>query len=430
MSIWSGLLVAAVLLLMNAFFVASEFSLVAINRARIEADSANGNTAATRVRFLLQSLTEHLSGAQFGITVSALLLGFVAEPTAARLLTGDSDHSGSSIVLAVAAATIFHLLIGEQIPKYLALAKPEPVALCLAPFIRIYGICVHPIVSLLNRLANKVVNFFGVEPKHQLSASRTLHELEDLIESSADEGVLDKEEVNLLRRSIRFADKTAADILIPRTAIEAIQKQDSAKQLVDKSTRSGYSRFPVFGIDLDDILGVVHIKSLYKHPVETRLSLSVNDLMTETLTVPETRSLDDVLSDMRKSRNQLLIVADEHGGTAGILSVEDVVEEIVGEIGDEYDQVEIKTRVESSGSTIISGLMNLDEVEESTGLEIPDGPYETVAGYVLFRLGHIPEPSEMIEESGWKIEVVAVEGLRIANLRVVAPNSSLRKGES
>ena len=215
-----------------------------------------------------------------------------------------------------------------------------------------------------------------------------------------------------------------ADVLVPRVEVCAMQKQDTVEKLVDLSVKTGFSRFPVFGIDLDDIQGVVHVKSLYKFPIQTRSGLSVEELMTPVSTVPETRDLDDVLNDMRQNRNQLLVVADEHGGTAGIVSMEDVLEEIVGEIGDEYDQIEVRTRAEGLGSTIISGRLNLYEVEESTGLKVPEGPYETIAGYVLFRLGHVPEPSEIIEVDSWKIGVVAVEGLRIANLRIVSPSSS------
>ena len=424
MSIWSGLLIAALLLSLNAFFVAAEFSLVAVNRASIEADAENGYSHARRVRKLLQNLLVYLSGAQFGITLSALSLGFVAEPTVAKILTGGDEHSGLSVFLAVIVATSLHLVIGEQIPKYLALAAPRKITFLLAPFIQIYGKVFYPVVAFLNYCANRVVNKLGIEPKNELSASHTLGELENLIATSGDEGVLDSEEVNLLRRSIRFTGKTVADVLVPRVEVRALQKQDSVSKLVDLSVETGFSRFPVFGIDLDDIQGVVHVKSLYNFPIKKRFSLSVEDLMNGVSIVPETRDLDDVLYDMRQNRNQLLVVADEHGGTAGIVSIEDVLEEIVGEIGDEYDDMEIKTRAESLGSTIISGRLNLYEVEESTGLKIPEGPYETIAGYVLFRLGHLPEPSEIIEVDSWKIEVVAVEGLRVANLRVVSPNNS------
>ena len=424
MSIWSGLLIAALLLSLNAFFVAAEFSLVAVNRASIEADAENGYSHARRVRKLLQNLLVYLSGAQFGITLSALSLGFVAEPTVAKILTGGDEHSGLSVFLAVIVATSLHLVIGEQIPKYLALAAPRKITFLLAPFIQIYGKVFYPVVAFLNYCANRVVNKLGIEPKNELSASHTLGELENLIATSGDEGVLDSEEVNLLRRSIRFTGKTVADVLVPRVEVRALQKQDSVSKLVDLSVETGFSRFPVFGIDLDDIQGVVHVKSLYNFPIKKRFSLSVEDLMNGVSIVPETRDLDDVLYDIRQNRNQLLVVADEHGGTAGIVSIEDVLEEIVGEIGDEYDHMEVKTRAESLGSTIISGRLNLYEVEESTGLKIPEGPYETIAGYVLFRLGHLPEPSEIIEVGSWKIEVVAVEGLRVANLRVVSPNNS------
>ncbi|HAQ04241.1 MAG TPA: hypothetical protein DCQ88_05450 [Acidimicrobiaceae bacterium] len=424
MSIWSGLLIAALLLSLNAFFVAAEFSLVAVNRASIEAEAENGYSHARRVRKLLQNLLVYLSGAQFGITLSALSLGFVAEPTVAKILTGGDEHSGLSVFLAVIVATSLHLVIGEQIPKYLALAAPRKITFLLAPFIQIYGKVFYPVVAFLNYCANRVVNKLGIEPKNELSASHTLGELENLIATSGDEGVLDSEEVNLLRRSIRFTGKTVADVLVPRVEVRALQKQDSVSKLVDLSVETGFSRFPVFGIDLDDIQGVVHVKSLYNFPIKKRFSLSVEDLMNGVSIVPETRDLDDVLYDIRQNRNQLLVVADEHGGTAGIVSIEDVLEEIVGEIGDEYDHMEVKTRAESLGSTIISGRLNLYEVEESTGLKIPEGPYETIAGYVLFRLGHLPEPSEIIEVGSWKIEVVAVEGLRVANLRVVSPNNS------
>ena len=424
MSIWSGLLIAALLLSLNAFFVAAEFSLVAVNRASIEAEAENGYSHARRVRKLLQNLLVYLSGAQFGITLSALSLGFVAEPTVAKILTGGDEHSGLSVFLAVIVATSLHLVIGEQIPKYLALAAPRKITFLLAPFIQIYGKVFYPVVAFLNYCANRVVNKLGIEPKNELSASHTLGELENLIATSGDEGVLDSEEVNLLRRSIRFTGKTVADVLVPRVEVRALQKQDSVSKLVDLSVETGFSRFPVFGIDLDDIQGVVHVKSLYNFPIKKRFSLSVEDLMSGVSIVPETRDLDDVLYDIRQNRNQLLVVADEHGGTAGIVSIEDVLEEIVGEIGDEYDHMEVKTRAESLGSTIISGRLNLYEVEESTGLKIPEGPYETIAGYVLFRLGHLPEPSEIIEVGSWKIEVVAVEGLRVANLRVVSPNNS------
>ena len=224
MSIWSGLLAIGALLGANAFFVAAEFSLVAVDRARIDASSSSVDGRARRVGRLQESLTRHLSGAQFGITISALLLGFVAEPIVARLLTGETHATGLSVVLAIGIATGLHLVVAEQVPKYVALAIPERVVLALAPGVSAYGAVTRPLVSLLNRIANSAVRKLGIEPRDQIRASRTLDGLEDLIESSAGGGSLDPEEVTLLRRSIRFADKTAADALVPRVAVEALHQ--------------------------------------------------------------------------------------------------------------------------------------------------------------------------------------------------------------
>ena len=423
MSIWSGLVAIGVLLVANAFFVAAEFSLVAVERARIDAASEAGERRARRVRRLQESLTRHLSGAQFGITLAALLLGFVAEPTVARILSGDAHATGASVALAIGMATVLHLVVAEQVPKYVALAIPERTALALAPAITAYGVATRLLVDLLNRTANAIVRFLGVEPKGQIQASRTLDELEDLIETSADDGSIDPDEATLLRRSIRFADKTAADALVPRVAIEALQRDEPATALVQLSLDSGHSRFPVYGVDLDDIVGVVHVKSLYGRPAAERGRVPVADLMHEVLAVPETRELEYVLADMRVRRNQLAVVVDEHGGTAGIITLEDILEEILGEIGDETDRVEVRTRSEAQGSTVVSGRLNLDEVEEATGFRVPEGPYETLAGFVVARMGYLPEVSDMVVFDGWRIEVVAVDGHRVATLRIVAPGA-------
>ena len=423
MSIWSGLVAIGVLLVVNAFFVAAEFSLVAVERARIDAASEAGERRARRVRRLQESLTRHLSGAQFGITLAALLLGFVAEPTVARILSGDAHATGASVALAIGMATVLHLVVAEQVPKYVALAIPERTALALAPAITAYGVATRLLVDLLNRTANAIVRFLGVEPKGQIQASRTLDELEDLIETSADDGSIDPDEATLLRRSIRFVDKTAADALVPRVAIEALQREERATALVQLSLDSGHSRFPVYGVDLDDIVGVVHVKSLYGRPAAERGRVPVADLMHEVLAVPETRELEYVLADMRVRRNQLAVVVDEHGGTAGIITLEDILEEILGEIGDETDRVEVRTRSEAQGSTVVSGRLNLDEVEEATGFRVPEGPYETLAGFVVARMGYLPEVSDMVVFDGWRIEVVAVDGHRVATLRIVAPGA-------
>jgi len=418
-----GVLAVAVLLMANAFFVAAEFSLVAVDRAVVEAATNAGSAPDRRVLRLLTRLTTHLSGAQFGITSSALLLGFVAEPTVARLLTGEDRSTGLSVALAVTVAAALHLVLGEQVPKYLALASPDRTARRLAPMVAAYGVLTRPLVVALNGAANAVVRRLGVAPREELGVSHTLEQFEAVVRSSSSGGDIDPAEATLLRRSIRFGDKTAADALVPRVEVEALQRDDLAPALIERCVATGFSRFPVFTDDLDNIVGVVHVKSVYSVPATERSGVCVGDLMHEALAVPETRGLDLILDDMRRARKQMAVVVDEHGGTAGVVSMEDLLEEIVGEIDDEHDPRVDRTSVEDSGSTVLSGGLHLDEVEEASGFRVPEGPYETFAGFVLARLGHIPEPSEMVHEDGWRVEVVAVKGRRIETLRVVAPGT-------
>ncbi|MBT5177084.1 MAG: HlyC/CorC family transporter [Candidatus Marinimicrobia bacterium] len=418
-----GVLAVAALLMANAFFVAAEFSLVAVDRAVVEAATNAGSAPDRRVLRLLTRLTTHLSGAQFGITSSALLLGFVAEPTVARLLTGEDRSTGLSVALAVTVAAALHLVLGEQVPKYLALASPDRTARRLAPMVAAYGVLTRPLVVALNGAANAVVRRLGVAPREELGVSHTLEQFEAVVRSSSSGGDIDPAEATLLRRSIRFGDKTAADALVPRVEVEALQRDDLAPALIERCVATGFSRFPVFTDDLDNIVGVVHVKSVYSVPATERSGVCVGDLMHEALAVPETRGLDLILDDMRRARKQMAVVVDEHGGTAGVVSMEDLLEEIVGEIDDEHDPRVDRTSVEDSGSTVLSGGLHLDEVEEASGFRVPEGPYETFAGFVLARLGHIPEPSEMVHEDGWRVEVVAVKGRRIETLRVVAPGT-------
>jgi CBS domain containing-hemolysin-like protein len=338
----------------------------------------------------------------------------------ARLLTGEAHATGLSVVAAIGTATVLHLVFGEQVPKYLALAAPEATARRLASPLAAYSTVTRPLITGLNRSANTVARWLGVETRDQISASRTRDELEDLIRQSGAEGSLEEEEADLLWRSIRFGEKTVADILVPRVDVESIQGQDTVATLAQLSMATGFSRFPVVGEDLDDVLGVVHVKAYYGVPVDERPSTTVETLMRDVPFVPETRPLDDLFVDLRSGRGQMAMIVDEHGGTAGIVSMEDLLEEIVGAIDDEHDRSLPRTRVEEPGSTVVSGSLNLDEVFEATGFEVPEGPYETLAGYVLACLGHLPQPSEMVEEDGWRVEVVAVVGRRIAMLRVVA----------
>ena len=423
------LLAAFGLVVANAGFVAAEFALVAVDRTRVEERAASGDRRARRVKRLLARLSYHLSGAQLGITVTSLLLGYLAEPVIAAALEpaviavfGEATPHGVSIGIALAVATVVQMVLGELVPKTVAVTKPFGSAVALARPVAVYGLLARPAVAFLDGLANWTVRRLGIEPRQDIETTPDRDELTQLILSSGQEGVLDVGEVQLLTRSIRLADKQADDAMVPRVEIAAIGAEASLAELAELASRTGHSRFPVTGQSLDDIVGVVHVKSLYRRPVAARGSTPVAELMAPVPAVPESRDLGELMAELRSGAGQLAVVIDEHGGTAGIITLEDVLEEIVGEIDDEHDTITpTRTRVESRGSTVLPASLHPDEVRDATGFDMPSGEFETLAGLVLDRLGRIPVPGEMVTVDGWRIEVVAMDRLRIATVRVVAP---------
>lgn len=408
-------------------FVAAEFALVAADRTKIERRVEEGSRSARWARQLLRRLSLHLSGAQLGITIASLVLGFLAEPTIAALLepvieplAGERATHGIAIAVALVIATFFEMVLGELVPKNVAIAKPEATTLALAPFLRAYGFVFGPVIKVLNGAANRAVRKLGIEPTEELSTVRTLPELARVIEASAQEGTIGGSASRLLARSIRFTRKTAADVLVPRVEVKAISRDATVRELAQLAAETGHSRFPVMGADLDDIVGVVHVHRIHALPIEERDTTPVSALMTEVTVVPESRELQPLLVDMRGRRQHLAVVVDEYGGTAGIVTLEDIVEEIVGEIDDEYDILTPRlTPVPApSGGVLVPGALHPDEVRDATGFDMPDGDYETLAGFVLDRLGHVPEVGETIEYGGWELEVTEMDRRRIATVLI------------
>ncbi len=419
------------LVLANAFFVAAEFGLVAVDRSRVDEEAADGSTAATRVKGLVENLSFHLSGAQLGITASSLILGFIAKPTLAsqveRVLQGvvsETAISGLSVVLAIALATGFQMVVGELVPKTIAIDRPFEVSTRLSRAVSLWGVVAKPIIVSFDAAANAIVRRLGMEPAEELEHVRSLDEIERMIVTSGEEGVLDVEDVELLTRSIRLSEKTAADALVPRVEVIALDRTSTAQDLVDLAGSSGRSRFPVYGADADDVIGVAHITAIHGVPRNERSSTSITTLMTDPVVIPESVDLDVLLQGVRESRNHLAIVVDEHGGTAGIITLEDILEEIVGEIDDEYDgPPTVHTRVEGSGTFLIDGSLHHDEVLDACGFDMPEGQYETLAGFMLYELGRIPAPGARFVHNGWRCEVVAMDRLRVASVRLVQPQA-------
>jgi CBS domain containing-hemolysin-like protein len=415
----------------NAFFVAAEFSLVTVDRTAIDRLADEGDAAARTVRTALKGLSFQLSGAQLGITITALLTGYIAEPALARLFSPilepfGSARQGVAHVLALALATLVSMLFGELVPKNLALARPLPTARLTAGPQRAFSRSLGWLIRLLNESANWVVRRMGVEPQEELASARSPEELGLLAAYSAQAGELPPETALLLRRTIRFGDKRAAEAMTPRVDVIGVLASDPVQSVVDLVNQSGKSRFPVYEETLDQVIGVITIIDVLAVPVPRRAVTPVRAVAREPVLVPESLDLDGVLATMQGAGADLAIVVDEYGGTDGVVTIEDLVEELVGEIADEHDPVELAsasavTAPTGAGTWQVDGLLREDELEEVTGFRLPEGPYETLAGFLLAKLGHIPVPGETVDDGGWEFTVVEVQRRRIEQVRVVAP---------
>ena len=394
-----------------------------MDRSRVDTDAAAGIRRARVTSGALHRLSFHLSGAQLGITVTSLVVGFIAEPTiadgleplVARVVGSHSAHS-VSVGVALVLATVVSMVVGELVPKSLAIARPRPVAYALVPPMVLIDRVLGPLISFLNGAANWTVRRFGIEPQEELTSVRSLEELELLIRSSGEEGTLEPKALTLLTRSIRFGTKDAASALVPRRSVDTVSMDDTVAALAERAVATGHSRFPVVGADLDDVRGVVHVKDVYRVAFAARPTTLVREIASPAFVVPETRGLGDLLADLRGRGTHLAVVVDEHGGTAGIITLEDVLEEIVGEIDDEHDRPTRLTGVLRPGEWRLDGSLHPDEVFDACGFEVPDGEYETLAGFVLDRLGHIPGVGEAFAHDGWDVEVAALDGLRVATV--------------
>jgi CBS domain containing-hemolysin-like protein len=418
----------------NAFFVAAEFALVTVDRAEIDRRADVGDRRARTVRQAVRELSFQLSGAQLGITITALLTGYLAEPALARLFAplvrpvAGSATEPMTHVLALALATLLSMLFGELVPKNAALARPMPTALATAGPMRAFSAMFGWLIRGLNGSANWLVRGLGVEPQQELASARSPEELGLLAGISARAGALPTETAVLLQRTIRFGDKRAAEAMTPRVDVVALRADATIAELLATVHETGHSRFPVYEETLDHVTGVVGVTDALGVPPADRRSTLVAAVAREPLYVPESLDLDGVLRALQSEGSAMAIVVDEYGGTDGVVTVEDLVEELVGEIADEHDPdiVEEPAPIELTApggerAYQVDGMLRADELAEQTGFRLPEGPYETLAGFLMARLGHIPVPGETIEEAGWQFTVVEVDRHRVEQVRVERP---------
>lgn len=424
-----GLVAVGALTLGTAIFVAAEFSLTTLERSQVDHHAAQvGDRIARHITRAHRTLSFQLSGAQLGITITTLITGYIAEPAIANLIEpvltalGLPRSAANPVALAVALllATSLSMVFGELIPKNLAIARPLRTARAVTMPQVWFSSAFRWLITGLNGSANWIVRRFGVEPAEELRSARSPEELGSLVRSSAEHGTLDVGTATLLDRSLRFGDRTAGELMTPRVQVEALRADATVPDLIELAGRSGFSRFPVHGGDLDDVQGVVHVKQVFGVPLSERGTTRVSALARPVLTVPESLDGDTLLERLRGSSLQVALVVDEYGGTAGLVTLEDLVEEIVGDVRDEHDRGEPSpVRRLGRDSWIVSGLLRDDEVAEATGFRMPAGDYETLAGLVLTRLGRIPEVNDEIQVAGWRITVLRMDRHRIAELRVV-----------
>jgi len=429
MSLPVAILIIVALIAGNAFFVALEFALVACDRSKIEALANTGKWPAKAAVKTLKKLSFHLSGAQLGITVTSLVLGFLIDSVVRDLLSPITsrvsflDGPTSSVLFALLIATIFQLLAGELIPKNVAIAKPEVVAQALSPIANVVHGLLKPFIVMFNGAANWIVRKIGLEPKEELEDVVSLEDLEYLAESKDDSGALSPETKTLLAKTIKFGGKTAADALTPRVHVYSVESNASLNDFLNLAGAKGHSKFPVINGDLDTVVGCIDVASIFSVPIQQRAGMKVSQVMSEPLIIPETKELIDILDDFQSTDTNIVLVNDEHGGTAGVLTLEDILEEIIGEIDDEYDEGRYLTLGAQPGTYHLDGTLHPDEVAEICDFQTPIGEYETIAGFVLSELGRVPEVGDTFLLDGWQIQVVEMDKLRIATIQLVQPSA-------
>ena len=427
MSEWIQLGLAALLTLGTGLFVASEFALVNTDRTELESRQSSGEKRLKLPIAAVKRTSTHLSAAQLGITLTTLLTGFLAEPAISSLLSpwltslglGDDGVTVLGAVIALTIATLVSFLFGELVPKNMALSVPVATLKAVAIFQIAFTYLFYFIIVFLNNTGNFFVRRFGVEPKEELSAARSAEELSSLVMRSASLGSLEENTATLLSRTLRLAELDASEIMTPRPKMNSLDSKQNAADVIRLSIETGHSRFPVTGEDIDDIIGAVHLKHALAVPMEKRESVPVSALMQDVIRVPETMSLERLTLDLRERGLQIAIVIDEYGGTAGMATLEDLVEEIVGELDDEHDERLGDLTVVSGDQVSFSGLKRPDELE-AFGIDIPESDdYDTASGFVMTELGRVPEVGDEVELDTGVIRVALMDGRRIDRLRFI-----------
>ena len=443
-----SLLGFVLLTLGTAVFVAAEFSLTALERSTVDANAKTGGARDKMVQRAHRSLSFQLSGAQVGISITTLITGYLSEPVIARLLApvmasiGIPEHwiEGTALILALFIATSFSMIFGELVAQYLAIAVPLQTARVVAGPQVLFSTLVTPLIRLTNGAANWVLHRFGIEPADELSSARSPQELVSLVRTSAKQGALEQPTAALVDRSLQFGARIAEEFMTPRSMIETLEADDTVGDLLAMVRDTGHSRFPVTRGDLDETIGVVHLKQVFELPHADRVRTKLAKLVQPVPVVPSTLDGDALMEQIRATDMQTALIADEYGGITGMVTMEDLIEEIVGDIRDEHDAA-TPDIVKITGGHRVSGLLRIDEVAVEIGFRAPEGDYETIGGLVMQELGHIPAAGDSVEltafdteappdqQPRWRATVARMDGRRIDLLDLVRISEPAETGE-
>lgn len=413
-------------------FVSAEFSLVAVDQAVVEKRTEEGQRGAARVLRATKTLSTQLSGAQVGITLTTILLGYTTQSTIASLLESALGSAGvawglATGIAAFAAAVfinVFSMLFGELVPKNLALAHPMDTARAVVPFQMAFTTVFAPVIWVLGGTANWVLRRIGIEPREEISSARSAGELAALVEHSAEEGTFDTSTASLFTNSIRMSRLCAADVMTDRGRVRTLPEGASAADVIALAASTGHSRFPVIGEDSDDVVGLVSLRRAVAVPYERRAEVPVvsSSLLAPAPSVPETAPIGPLMVQLRDEGLQMAVVVDEYGGVSGIVTLEDIIEEIVGEVSDEHDQRRLGIRPRPDGTLLVPGTLRPDELKARTGIVLPDdGPYDTLGGLIMNELGDIPSVGQRLQVDGVGLEVAQMQGRRVTQIALTPP---------
>ncbi|HUQ98015.1 MAG TPA: hemolysin family protein [Gemmatimonadaceae bacterium] len=420
----SSLVAVLGLVAINGFFVAAEFSFVAARRSKLDEMIAQGDRGAKTVQSALQHLDRYIAGTQLGITIASLALGWIGEPALAHLFDvlfrkfGLNPSPSTSHVAAVPIAffllTFFHIVLGELAPKSIALTSPERTAKMVARPLVLFSRLMSPFILIFNGAANALLRVLGIELARDNEA-HSPEEIRFLVMQAHAGGTLDESDRAMLAGVLDFHEKKARDVMRPRTDVVALDVEASEQEVWEVLRRERYSRYPVYRDSLDDVIGVFLAKDLWLHAGDAAFNLA--DFVREPMYVPDSRPAERVLDDLRKTRAHMAVVLDEYGGTAGIVTMEDLVEEVVGDIADEYDFAS-RESVVTDGVLELAGSLSLIDVRSDYRVQIPEGDWTTLGGYAFAKLGRLPRMGDRIPIPAGEMEVVAMDGRRIAALRI------------